>query len=56
VTRNYQDNRDRKSGDALIDNPWTPKYDFTYSDQKMDMPIPQNEIISNPDCEQNPGY
>lgn len=56
VAKNYQDQRGRQSDKALIDNPWTPEYGFTYSDQKMDMPIPQSEINNNPACEQNPGY
>ena len=29
---------------------------FDFSMDKMFMPIPENEILMNPNCEQNPGY
>ena len=39
----------------LKDVPWTNR-DYDYDDRKMDMPIPQDELIKNPACDQNPGY
>lgn len=53
IAVNYPD--DATSGEALLDYPWTSKK-FTYNDEKMTMPIPTNEILNNPACEQNKGY
>lgn len=53
IAINYPD--DATSGADLIDYPWTSKR-FTYNDEKMTMPIPTNELLNNPACEQNPGY
>jgi hypothetical protein len=39
----------------LKDVPWTNR-DYKYDDRKMDMPIPQEELIKNPECDQNPAY
>ena len=39
----------------LANTPWTNR-DYEYNDQKMDMPIPQDELLKNPACDQNPGY
>ena len=41
--------------DDLRDVPWTNR-DYEYNEQKMDMPIPQDELLKNPACDQNPGY
>ena len=35
---------------------WRTARNFDFSMDKMFMPIPENEILMNPDCEQNPGY
>ena len=35
---------------------WKTARNFDFSMDKMFMPIPENEILMNPDCEQNPGY
>ena len=35
---------------------WRTARDFVFDMDKMFMPIPENEILMNPDCEQNPGY
>lgn len=35
---------------------WRTARSFDFSMDKMFMPIPENEILMNPDCEQNPGY
>ena len=35
---------------------WRTARDFDFSMDKMFMPIPENEILMNPDCEQNAGY
>ena len=39
----------------LKDVPWTNR-DYEYNDLKMDMPIPEDEILKNPLCDQNPAY
>lgn len=39
----------------LANCPWTNR-NYEYNDQKMDMPIPQDELLKNPACDQNPGY
>ena len=39
----------------LQDVPWTNRT-YDYNGLKMDMPIPYEEIINNPDCDQNPAY
>lgn len=35
---------------------WRTARDFDFNMDKMFMPIPENEILMNPDCEQNKGY
>ena len=35
---------------------WRTARNFDFSMDKMFMPIPENEILMNPACEQNPGY
>lgn len=45
----YKDENDQKN------NPWTQRV-FDYSELKMDMPIPNDEILKNPMCDQNPAY
>lgn len=35
---------------------WRTARDFVFDMDKMFMPIPENEILMNPACEQNPGY
>ena len=51
VATNYP----KRNVDNLKDIPWTNR-DYEYNDLKMDMPIPQEEIIKNPLCDQNPAY
>ena len=51
VATNYP----KQSIDNLKNVPWTNR-DYDYNDLKMDMPIPQDEITKNPDCDQNPAY
>ena len=51
VTHNYP----KRSNSNLKDIPWTNR-DYEYNDLKMDMPIPIDEIIKNPLCDQNPAY
>lgn len=46
ITRNNED---------LTDIPWTNR-DYEYNGLKMDMPIPAQEILMNPACDQNPAY
>ena len=51
VAHNYP----KRSVENLKDVPWTNR-DYDYNDLKMDMPIPQDEILKNPLCDQNPAY
>ena len=51
VATNYP----KQSVEDLKDVPWTNR-DYEYNDLKMDMPIPEDEIIKNPLCDQNPAY
>ena len=53
IETNYP--KDLTEGEALKNYPWTHRV-FDYNDQKMDMPIPQDEILKNPLCDQNPAY
>ena len=51
VATNYP----KRSTENLKDVPWTNR-DYDYNDLKMDMPIPEDEIIKNPACDQIPAY
>jgi len=51
VEHNYP----KQSVEDLKDVPWTNR-DYEYNDLKMDMPIPEDEILKNPLCDQNPAY
>ena len=35
---------------------WQTARDFDFKMEKMFMPIPEDEILKNPACDQNPGY
>lgn len=41
--------------DAMASTPWTNR-DYKYNGLKMDMPIPTDELLKNPLCDQNPAY
>lgn len=43
------------NGPAVIQE-WRTARDFDFQMSKMFMPIPENEILMNPECEQNEGY
>jgi hypothetical protein len=43
------------NGPAVITE-WRTARDFDFQMSKMFMPIPENEILMNPECEQNEGY
>ncbi|MBO4826635.1 MAG: RagB/SusD family nutrient uptake outer membrane protein [Prevotella sp.] len=51
VATNYP----KRSVVDLKDVPWTNR-DYDYNDLKMDMPIPTDEIMKNPLCDQNEAY
>ena len=51
VAHNYP----KRNVEDLKDVPWTNRA-YDYNDLKMDMPIPQDELIKNPLCDQNPAY
>ncbi len=46
--------RDQKGKKTITE--WRTARDFTFDMNKMFMPIPEDEIIKNPACDQNPGY
>lgn len=53
VVHNYPE---RNTPDEQMANtPWTNR-SYQYNDLKMDMPIPNDEILKNPACDQNPAY
>ena len=55
-TNDVKDNDGKIIADAPIKNvPWTNR-DYDYNDLKMDMPIPQDELLKNTDCDQNKAY
>ena len=51
VATNYP----KRNNSDLKDIPWTNR-DYDYNDLKMDMPIPEDEILKNPLCTQNEAY
>ena len=51
VLHNYP----KRNNEDLTDIPWTNR-DYDYNGLKMDMPIPAQEILMNPACDQNPAY
>lgn len=51
VLHNYP----KRNNEDLTDIPWTNR-DYDYNGLKMDMPIPAQEILMNPLCDQNPAY
>lgn len=51
VLHNYPTRND----EITADHPWTNR-DYEYNDLKMDMPIPAQEILMNPACDQNSAY
>ena len=57
VAHNYPKRDIDQSGEnAPIRNiPWTVRT-YDYNDLKMDMPIPEDETLKNPLCDQNPAY
>lgn len=48
-------NYPKRNNGNIINIPWTDRT-FDFSDDKLNMPIPSDEIIKNPACDQNPGY
>ena len=55
-TDQIKDDKGNVIADAPIKNdPYTNR-DYEYNDLKMDMPIPQDELLKNPLCDQNPAY
>lgn len=38
-----------------VDDPWSNR-EYEYNEEKMDMPIPADELDKNPLCDQNPAY
>ena len=57
VAHNYPKRDIDQSGEnaPIRTIPWTVRT-YDYNDLKMDMPIPEDEILKNPLCDQNPAY
>jgi hypothetical protein len=51
----YPKNSLPTSGPTTIKE-WRTARDFDFSMDKMFMPIPETELLRNPECDQNPGY
>ena len=51
----YPQNTLPVNGPATITE-WRTARDFKFDMNKMFMPIPENEILMNTECEQNEGY
>ncbi|WP_033147617.1 RagB/SusD family nutrient uptake outer membrane protein [Prevotella sp. P6B1] len=51
----YPKNNLPESGNSVIQE-WRTARNFDFDMNKMFMPIPENEILMNPDCVQNEGY
>ena len=51
VLHNYPE----RNNEDLTNIPWTNRA-YQYNEQKMDMPIPADELAKNSLCDQNPGY
>jgi hypothetical protein len=57
VATNYPKRSLGTDGDnaPIKNSPWTNR-NYEYNDLKMDMPIPQDELLKNGLCDQNPAY
>ena len=55
VNHNYPKGYGYETGDAQL-NIWRTYRAFDFDIRKMDMPIPMDEIIKNPACDQNEAY
>lgn len=53
VAHNYP--KRETPNDQMATTPWTNRT-YDYNGLKMDMPIPANELLQNPACDQNPAY
>ena len=53
VAHNYP--KRNTENDKMATTPWTNRT-YDYNGLKMDMPIPANELLQNPACDQNPAY
>lgn len=51
VAHNYP----KREAKDLTNIPWTNRT-YDYNDEKMDMPIPADELVKNPLCDQNSAY
>ena len=55
VNTAYPKNSLPENGPTVI-REWRTARNFDFNKDKMFMPIPGNELIKNPSCDQNPGY
>jgi hypothetical protein len=53
VAHNYP--KRETPNNQMATTPWTNRT-YDYNGLKMDMPIPADELLQNPACDQNPAY
>lgn len=55
ITHNYPKHAQPATADECMSD-WQTVREFDYDERKMDMPIPADELIKNPLCDQNEAY
>jgi starch-binding outer membrane protein, SusD/RagB family len=56
ITHNYPQGLGYPSINPLVQDAWQTNRTFNYNPAKMDMPIPTEELLKNPACDQNEAY
>jgi len=56
VTHNYPKGQGYPNTDPKVQDAWQTNRTFEYVPAKMDMPIPTEELLKNPLCDQNEAY
>lgn len=56
ITTNYPKGVGYPNTDPLVQDTWHTYRTFDFDIQKMDMPIPTDELLKNPLCDQNDAY
>ena len=56
IARNYPKGVGYPNTDTRVQDAWQTNRTFDFNIQKMDMPIPTEELLKNPACDQNEAY
>lgn len=56
IEHNYPKGKGKPNGDLSLVYGWETYRDFDFDPRKMDMPIPSDELVKNPLCDQNEAY